>query len=256
VIVDAERGHVLTANHVVAQVAKGPGHDQGRAKIRCKIDRAGSGNRCCCSSDSRPEGQSLKAIPMGDSDKIEIGDFLIAIGNPFGLGQTVTLGIVSALGRTGLGEQGYEDLIQTDASINPGNSGGALVNLRGQLVGTTPQSFRRAAVTSASGSQCQSIWPAGSLSSLFNMVKFAAARSVFRYAILDLISRPRKVIRERSLPRSPEGCRRKRRDCRKGHRKGRRWHNDQKRVSASECYWPRPARQPRRTSFRTQWCGS
>jgi serine protease Do len=72
---------------------------------------------------------------MGDSDKIEVGDFVIAIGNPFGLGQTVTSGIVSALGRTGLGKQGYEDFIQTDASINPGNSGGALVNLRGQLIG-------------------------------------------------------------------------------------------------------------------------
>src|SRR5205085_4705363 len=81
-----------------------------------------------------PRG-NLKAIPMGDSDKIEVGDFVVAIGNPFGLDQTVTSGIVSALGRTGLGKQGYEDFIQTDASINPGNSGGALINLRGQLIG-------------------------------------------------------------------------------------------------------------------------
>jgi serine protease Do len=72
---------------------------------------------------------------MGDSDRLEVGDFVIAVGNPFGLGQTVTSGLVSALGRTGLGKQGYEDFIQTDAPINPGNSGGALINLKGELVG-------------------------------------------------------------------------------------------------------------------------
>jgi S1-C subfamily serine protease len=77
----------------------------------------------------------LTALPLGDSDKLEVGDFVVAIGNPFGLGQTVTSGIVSALRRTGLGIKGYEDFIQTDAAINPGNSGGALVNLRGELVG-------------------------------------------------------------------------------------------------------------------------
>src|SRR6202011_1262606 len=78
---------------------------------------------------------SLTAVPMGDSDRLQVGDFVLAIGNPFGLGQTVTSGIVSALGRSGLGIEGYEDFIQTDASINPGNSGGALVNLRGDLIG-------------------------------------------------------------------------------------------------------------------------
>jgi len=77
----------------------------------------------------------LKALPLGDSDALEVGDFVLAIGNPFGLGQTVTSGLVSALGRTGLGKQGYEDFIQTDAAINPGNSGGALVSLHGELVG-------------------------------------------------------------------------------------------------------------------------
>ena len=74
-------------------------------------------------------------IPIADSDKAEVGDFVVAIGNPFGLGHTVTSGIVSALGRSGINPEGYEDFIQTDASINPGNSGGALVNLSGQLVG-------------------------------------------------------------------------------------------------------------------------
>jgi S1-C subfamily serine protease len=74
-------------------------------------------------------------VPMGDSDRLQVGDFVLAIGNPFGLGQTVTSGIVSALGRSGLGIEGYEDFIQTDASINPGNSGGPLVNLNGECVG-------------------------------------------------------------------------------------------------------------------------
>ncbi len=74
-------------------------------------------------------------MPIGDSEVVRVGDFVLAIGNPFGLGQTVTSGIVSALGRTGISRDGYEDFIQTDASINPGNSGGALVNMRGELVG-------------------------------------------------------------------------------------------------------------------------
>jgi serine protease Do len=78
---------------------------------------------------------------MGDSDSLEVGDFVIAVGNPFGLGQTVTSGLVSALGRTGLGKQGYEDFIQTDAPINPGNSGGALVNMRGELIGINTAIF-------------------------------------------------------------------------------------------------------------------
>ena len=79
--------------------------------------------------------EDLTELPIGDSDQVEVGDFVIAIGNPFGLGHTVTSGIVSALGRTGISRTGYEDFIQTDASINPGNSGGALVNMRGELVG-------------------------------------------------------------------------------------------------------------------------
>jgi Do/DeqQ family serine protease len=79
--------------------------------------------------------QNLTALRLGDSDQLQIGDYVLAIGNPFGIGQTVTSGIVSALGRSGLNPEGYEDFIQTDASINPGNSGGALVNLRGEVIG-------------------------------------------------------------------------------------------------------------------------
>jgi serine protease Do/serine protease DegQ len=78
---------------------------------------------------------NLIAMALGDSTRLEVGDYVVAIGNPFGLQHTVTAGIVSALGRTGINPDGYEDFIQTDASINPGNSGGALVNLRGELVG-------------------------------------------------------------------------------------------------------------------------
>jgi S1-C subfamily serine protease len=81
------------------------------------------------------EPENLKGLPFGDSDALRVGDYVLAIGNPFGLGQTVTSGIVSALGRTGLDIEGYEDFIQTDASINPGNSGGALINLKGELIG-------------------------------------------------------------------------------------------------------------------------
>ena len=81
----------------------------------------------------KPEG--LSQIPLGDSAKSEVGDFVVAIGNPFGLQHTVTSGIISGLSRSGINPDGYEDFIQTDASINPGNSGGALVNLRGELIG-------------------------------------------------------------------------------------------------------------------------
>jgi serine protease Do/serine protease DegQ len=83
----------------------------------------------------RIPAEELTAIPFADSDRVNVGDFVVAIGNPFGIGQTVTSGIVSAVGRSGLSMEGYEEFIQTDASINPGNSGGALVNLRGELVG-------------------------------------------------------------------------------------------------------------------------
>lgn len=77
----------------------------------------------------------LAEIPLGDSDLLKVGDFVVALGTPFGLGQTVTSGIVSALGRSGINPEGYEDCIQNDASINPGNSGGALVTFDGELAG-------------------------------------------------------------------------------------------------------------------------
>jgi Do/DeqQ family serine protease len=81
------------------------------------------------------DADDLTAIPIGDSSTMKVGDFVVAVGNPFGLTQTVTSGIVSALGRSNLSIEGFEDFIQTDASINPGNSGGALVNMKGELIG-------------------------------------------------------------------------------------------------------------------------
>ena len=83
----------------------------------------------------RIEAKNLPALTMGDSSKIQVGDLAFAIGDPFGIGETVTMGIVSATGRNGLDIEDYEDFIQTDAAINPGNSGGALVNARGELIG-------------------------------------------------------------------------------------------------------------------------
>ena len=131
VIVDAGNGLILTNNHVIERADEilVTLHD-GR---RFDAEVIGA-DRETDIALIRIEADGLHALPFADSDDLRVGDFVVAIGNPFGLGQTVTSGIVSALGRTGLGE-GYEDFIQTDASINPGNSGGALVNLRGELVG-------------------------------------------------------------------------------------------------------------------------
>jgi serine protease Do len=138
-IVDAQRGYVLTANHVVTQVSTAQVTTKDGRRFVAKLVGRDPGTDLAV---LRLEGaQALKAIPMGDSDSLEVGDFVIAVGNPFGLGQTVTSGLVSALGRTGLDKHGYEDFIQTDAPINPGNSGGALVNMRGELVGINTAIF-------------------------------------------------------------------------------------------------------------------
>jgi serine protease Do len=139
VIVDAPRGYVLTANHVVEQVSSVQVTTKDGRRFVAKLVGRDPGTDLAVLG--LQGAQALRAIPMGDSDRLEVGDFVIAVGNPFGLGQTVTSGLVSALGRTGIGKQGYEDFIQTDAAINPGNSGGALVNLRGELVGINTAIF-------------------------------------------------------------------------------------------------------------------
>ena len=132
VIVDAENGFVLTNHHVIARADKiVVGLQDGR---RLPARLRGSDPETDIAVLQIP-AKDLVAVPKGNSEELQVGDYVIAIGNPFGLGQTVTSGIVSALERSGLGIEGYEEFIQTDAAINPGNSGGALVDLRGRLVG-------------------------------------------------------------------------------------------------------------------------
>ena len=132
VVWQAERGLILTNHHVI----------QGAERIVVTTQDGADYQAVLVGSDQasdvaliRIDADNLTALPLGDSDRLEVGDFVVAIGNPFGLNQTVTSGIVSAKGRTDLGIDSYEDFIQTDASINPGNSGGALINLRGEWVG-------------------------------------------------------------------------------------------------------------------------
>lgn len=138
VIVDARRGLILTNNHVIAgaddiQVALADG--------RVLTARVVGADEDTDVGVIQVEAGNLAAVPMARSDSLRVGDFVVAVGNPFGLGQTVTSGIVSALGRHGLPGLGYQNFIQTDASINPGNSGGALVNLRGELIGINTAIF-------------------------------------------------------------------------------------------------------------------
>jgi len=133
VVVDAAKGYVITNSHVIAEADS--------IRVRLSDDREYDAKLIGKDPDTdvavlQIKADNLTALRMADSDELQVGDFVVAIGSPFGLRQTVTSGIVSGLSRqTGISEGGYEDFIQTDASINPGNSGGALVNLRGELVG-------------------------------------------------------------------------------------------------------------------------
>ena len=138
VIIDAERGLLLTNNHVI----------EGADDIQVTLadGRTLNGEFVGADPDTdvalvRIPAEDLSAVRLADPRALRVGDFVVAVGNPFGLGQTVTSGIVSALGRQGLSGLGYQNFIQTDASINPGNSGGALVNLRGELVGVNTAIF-------------------------------------------------------------------------------------------------------------------
>ncbi|MDY0956596.1 Do family serine endopeptidase [Stenotrophomonas rhizophila] len=138
VIIDANAGLVLTNHHVIdnaddVQVTLADGRT-------VKAEFIGS-DRDTDIALIRIPADRLTALPLGNSDQLRVGDFVVAIGNPFGFSQTVTSGIVSAVGRSGIRGLGYQNFIQTDASINPGNSGGALVNLQGQLVGINTASF-------------------------------------------------------------------------------------------------------------------
>ena len=132
VIVDAKNGFIITNNHVVENASEITITLLDNRSFSAKVIGTDEGADIAVLQAKEP---NLVAMALGDSAKLEVGDFVVAVGNPFGLQHTVTAGIVSALGRSGINPEGYEDFIQTDASINPGNSGGALVNLRGELVG-------------------------------------------------------------------------------------------------------------------------
>jgi Do/DeqQ family serine protease len=132
VIIDAGKGYIITNNHVIDKADKITVTLQDGQNLEAKL--VGSDPTTDIALIQIKNG-NLVELPKGNSDQLQVGDFVVAIGSPFGLGQTVTSGIISALGRTSLGIEGYEDFIQTDASINPGNSGGALVNLQGELIG-------------------------------------------------------------------------------------------------------------------------
>src|SRR5579863_2195410 len=139
VIVDP-RGYIITNNHVVAQA------DEIKVLLGDKREFKGKVVGSDPKSDIavvKIEGKDLPTIPWADSSQLQVGEYVLAVGNPFGLNQTVTMGIVSAVGRANVGIADYEDFIQTDAAINPGNSGGALVNIRGELIGINTAIFTR-----------------------------------------------------------------------------------------------------------------
>ena len=138
VIVDAAKGLVLTNHHVI----------EGADEVSVTLADGRTFPATFVGSDPdtdvalmRIQADKLTALPLANSDQLRVGDFVVAVGNPFGFSQTVTSGIVSAVGRSGLPGMGFQNFIQTDASINPGNSGGALVNLRGELVGINTATF-------------------------------------------------------------------------------------------------------------------
>ena len=133
VIIDAAKGYVLTNNHVVNNADKITVQLNNGREYKAKL--IGKDDQSDIAVIQLIDAKNLTQIAMADSDALQVGDFAIAVGNPFGLGQTVTSGIVSALGRSGLNLEGLENFIQTDASINRGNSGGALLNLKGELIG-------------------------------------------------------------------------------------------------------------------------
>ena len=132
VIVDAERGHILTNNHVIADAKRiEVSLSDGRRMLAKLVGRDIGTDVAVIEVTER----DLPGIPLGNSDVVRVGDVVLAVGNPFGLEGTATLGIVSALMRTEVGHEAFEDFMQIDAPINPGNSGGALVNVRGELIG-------------------------------------------------------------------------------------------------------------------------
>ncbi len=145
VIVDAARGYVITNHHIIQGGGEITVTTQDGRVFATELTGSDANSDIAVLKIAAAElpAMPLAEIPLGRSANLRVGDFVVAIGNPYGLGQTVTSGIVSALGRSGLGIEDYEDFIQTDAAINPGNSGGALVDLRGRLIGINTAIFSR-----------------------------------------------------------------------------------------------------------------
>jgi len=141
VIVDAARGLILTNHHVIEGADEVSVTLSDGRTLKAQFVGSDPDTDVALMRIAVPKDMPLTAIPLADSSRLQVGDFVVAVGNPFGIGQTVTSGIVSAVGRSGLRGLGLQNFIQTDASINPGNSGGALVNLRGELVGINTASF-------------------------------------------------------------------------------------------------------------------
>ncbi|PSW18479.1 serine endoprotease DegQ [Photobacterium sanctipauli] len=133
VIVDADKGYIVTNHHVIGGADKIMVQLHDGRELTAEL--IGSDQMSDIALLQLKDTDNLTEIKLADSDQLRVGDFAVAIGNPFGLGQTVTSGIISALGRSGLNIENFENFIQTDAAINSGNSGGALVNLNGELVG-------------------------------------------------------------------------------------------------------------------------
>lgn len=135
VIINAEKGYVVTNNHVVNNADKIRVQLNNGKEYQAKLIGRDEQSDIALLQLIDAKEKDLTGIKLADSDSLRVGDFAVAVGNPFGLGQTATSGIISALGRSGLNLEGFENFIQTDASINRGNSGGALVNLNGELIG-------------------------------------------------------------------------------------------------------------------------
>lgn len=173
VIIDAAKGYVLTNNHVINQAQKISVQLNDGREFDAKL--VGSDEQSDIALLQLIKPDHLTQIAIADSDKLRVGDFAVAVGNPFGLGQTATSGIISALGRSGLNLEGLENFIQTDASINRGNSGGALLNLNGELIGINTAILAPGGGSIGIGFAIQAIWRKPSPTSLFSLAKSSAA---------------------------------------------------------------------------------
>ena len=156
VVIDATKGYVVTNNHVVDNANKIQVQLSDGRRFDAKV--IGKDPRSDIALIQLKDFKNLTAIKMADSDQLRVGDYTVAIGNPYGLGETATSGIVSALGRSGLNIENYENFIQTDAAINRGNSGGALVNLNGELIGINTAILAPDAAISVSASLFRATW--------------------------------------------------------------------------------------------------